>query len=340
MSIILVAGQTKRLDVSLTPGISPPGISPIVIWYLVITPARPILGDTVYISCQATNPDPSGIPSTKHVELKINGVTDASWDITLKYPDPPATLSHSFIPETVGIYTVEFNGLFGSFEVTEILPPNLYTEEPWSVLFNAAAFYQSVADHPDPDFALGNRRLAACDVAIAESLIRVPDSATYTYWLRGTYKMGAEIPYDPLDGFVAVMHIFEEGVYATATVGMPYPSIRTAVGIEDWYVKFLQDCCIEYLPETDWNQWKNVVDYYKAPLVKQYALPGTSGEYLVAGDAHFQHLEPLWWYKIWRSKPLPPANYVVVLEIGVEFYEDGVWWTYPLYVWRIGRIMI
>ncbi len=88
---------------------------------LTITPAEVEVGNPVTVSCNVRNKGDAG--GTYTLTLKINGITEATRDVTLA-AGATETVSFTIIENTVQTYNVEVDGLTGAFTVTP--PVTLY----------------------------------------------------------------------------------------------------------------------------------------------------------------------------------------------------------------------
>lgn len=91
---------------------------------LSITPAEVYVGDRVSISVLVTNT--GDLTGSYEVSLEINNKVMQTKEVTLDGGDSE-TVSFSVTPEAAGEYSVNVNGLLGTFEVKELLAPAAFT---------------------------------------------------------------------------------------------------------------------------------------------------------------------------------------------------------------------
>lgn len=332
MTIVLEAGKTKRLDASLMPV----GELAILLSDLSIVPSSPVSGDTVYFRCRATNHSPVGATLSRHIDLLVDGQVVKSWDLTLAWAET-VYLEHSLIATGVGVHSVEFDGLVGSYETLAGPPANLFTPETRKLLFDAHGFYAAYSDYGDPDIAALNSMLASCDITISKFEPIVPDNARCYVTINGDWKIGdipleGELPYMPID-ILAI----ERTVYETAQISLPYPSNNIATGLEDWLNKFYTDCCEErgYLPEWDWKSWHYVIPLHHIGFHGPSYAPKTTGLLSIIE-------ERTWGGAYWSTvpSPLPSGEYIIVVQADIAYFRAGGWYYPPLYVWGVGKVVV
>jgi parallel beta-helix repeat protein len=92
---------------------------------LSINPAKSKIGETISISINATNV--GDLPGTFTIALKVNGAIEEMKNITLSAGES-SIVTFELARDNAGTYTVEVDGLTGSFMVEEATPPwELYT---------------------------------------------------------------------------------------------------------------------------------------------------------------------------------------------------------------------
>jgi hypothetical protein len=89
---------------------------------LVISPTEVDIGETVDVTISVTNT--GGVAGSYKVTLKINGVVEATKEVTLN-PAASETVTFATAKNVAGSYSVEVDGLKGSFTVKEkpVPPP-------------------------------------------------------------------------------------------------------------------------------------------------------------------------------------------------------------------------
>jgi len=101
---------------TVKPGCTPTPPSDIVLDRFTVYPNRVGIGDTVHFHCRATNQSPSGVASSRHVDLFIDGVVAHSWEVSLSWAEEKY-LEHSQVVSEMGVHNVAIDGLISSFEV-------------------------------------------------------------------------------------------------------------------------------------------------------------------------------------------------------------------------------
>jgi len=133
---------------------------------LSISSAKVDIGDTVTISLQVTNT--GDLTGNYTVILKIDGVDIATEEVTLSGGDSQ-TVTFTTVKNVAGTYTIEVNGLSGTFKVT--LPPPI--ERP-------------------PAFTASNLSITPAEAEIDE-VVAITVLVTNTGGLRGSYQVTLEI---------------------------------------------------------------------------------------------------------------------------------------------------
>lgn len=345
--VSLTTGEPVELNVALTAAEELIRLSD-----LSIIPSAPIEGDTVSIRCRATNVSPVGATLSRHVDLLIDGIVAASWDLTLAWAET-VWLEHTLTATGIGEHLVEFDGLVGTFEVLAAPPVNLFIPEPWKLIFDGKSLYESL-HHSDPDVDWQNRALETADFSV--SLFDLQVTAEDYEFLPGViaphkalwqFEGNWELLSGKLESLGPTLRVIREDLYNSAEMGLPYPSHRVGYGYEDYIAKFIEDCCYGrgYLPEWDWDKWlMSKGQLYKfywestdPPQVAIDELARDKARGINSGVLSFTHESIFgYWRYGWRYPS--PGTYVVILEINVALkIPEGVR-IYPLYVWRVGTI--
>lgn len=187
----------------------------IVLSGLKITPSLALVNQTVKISCTAALfIAPVGETVTRDISLTINGGIVATQTVSLTRSDPywpeSTKVEFEFIPESLGIYNVEIDGLTDSFEVVEEYPRTGWFTPIAPVL---------VIDHTDKLSWLDFGHHLGADVDLLEmidaGLTIVPDAKH-----KGEFFFTARVNYTQpiynweLQGFVFRLNIIKEDIYA------------------------------------------------------------------------------------------------------------------------------
>ena len=333
MSIILVAGQIKKLDASLTPVVLPEDIR---VFFINIYPPSCFVNDTVEIWISVKNY--GATTGTKTVTCLVNNTPIGSKTVTVEEASA-VYAKFPFTPTQAGTYTVSAEDKWAILIVLEI---PVVPEVP-QILIDYHSQYLAYLQAPyeDPESWAHRSKVygAHSNYEITEAIL-AQSGRNMVVSLKGNYILSSDLPYGgdyPPTIYCAIRcyekSLFEQygkpdftlplcqGEYAICELGQPISGISAFSfgGTGVWKPSQPEGAgisgTVEFSPA---GQFDDVI----------WHVPDTYKYQTYVNVCNLQQVG------------LPPGTYVITILVGIEVTERGGQWYIPEYYYQWKEITI